>query len=29
MGSWPIRAAADAARLDFDTAVRLMLESLL
>ena len=29
VGSWPIRAAADAARLDFDTAVRLMLESLL
>lgn len=28
VGSWPIRAAADAARMDFDTAVRLMLESL-
>lgn len=28
VGSWPIRAAADAAEMDFDAAVRLMLESL-
>ena len=28
VGSWPIQAAAGAARLDFDAAVRLMLESL-
>lgn len=28
VGSWPIRAAAGAAKMDFDAAVRLMLESL-
>lgn len=28
VGSWPIRAAAGAAEMDFDAAVRLMLESL-